>query len=302
MHALVSGWFSFPHMGTTAGDLIVKDLVCDWLDEAGVSYDVAVDTSFKHDGAVNWEEVEVSKYTDLIFVCGPFGNGGLARDLMDRFSHARLTGVNLSLLDSLENWNPFMLLYERDSSRASSPDISFYAPPSKVPVVGVILVHKQKEYGDRALHEIANAAIERLTQRWEMSVVHIDTALENNKGGLRTPGEVEALIAKMDVVITTRLHGTVLSLKNGIPVIAIDPISGGAKITRQVSTFGWPLMFGVDKLDDGVLDEAFNFCLTGEAKQKASECAQKAIAKIETVKKDFIEQFATLQKTALSLR
>jgi hypothetical protein len=62
------------------------------------------------------------------------------------------------------------------------------------------------------------------------------------------------------------------------------------------------LMFGVDKLDDGVLDEAFNFCLSQEAKQKAGECAQKAIAKIELIKKDFIAQFDTLRQTAFSLR
>jgi hypothetical protein len=302
MHALVTGWFSFPGMGTTAGDLVVKDLVCDWLNQAGVSYDVAVHESFPHTAAVNWQEVEAGKYTDLIFVCGPFGNGGLARDLMDRFSHARLTGVNLSMLDSLENWNPFTLLYERDSSRTSSPDVSFYAPPSRVPVVGVILVHKQKEYGDRALHEKANAAIDRLTKRWEMSIVAIDTALENNKGGLRTAGEIEALISKMDVVLTTRLHGTVLSLKNGIPAIAIDPISGGAKITKQVGTFGWPLMFSVDKLNDEVLDEAFSYCLTEEARQKARTCANDAIAKIEVVKKDFIRQFGAMQQAALSIK
>ena len=46
----------------------------------------------------------------------------------------------------------------------------------------------------------------------------------------------------MDVVITTRLHGTVLALKNGVPVIPIDPIADGAKITLQVKSLNWPLL------------------------------------------------------------
>ena len=49
---------------------------------------------------------------------------------------------------------------------------------------------------------------------------------------LRTAEEVESLIARMDVVLTTRLHGLVLALKHGVPVVAIDPIAGGAKLRR----------------------------------------------------------------------
>jgi len=73
----------------------------------------------------------------------------------------------------------------------------------------------------------ANAAIEQLLKKVEATMVSIDTSLLDNSGGLRTSGEVESLIAKMDLVITTRLHGTVLAIKNGIPVIPIDPIAGG---------------------------------------------------------------------------
>jgi hypothetical protein len=57
----------------------------------------------------------------------------------------------------------------------------------------------------------------------EVAAVPIDSRLDVNKAGLRTPAEVESSIARMDVVLTTRLHGTALSLKNGVPVVAIDP-------------------------------------------------------------------------------
>ena len=41
MRTLVVGWFSFETMGTTAGDLLARDLVCRWLSGAGVTFDVA---------------------------------------------------------------------------------------------------------------------------------------------------------------------------------------------------------------------------------------------------------------------
>jgi polysaccharide pyruvyl transferase WcaK-like protein len=205
-----------------------------------------------------------------------------------------LIGVNLSLLQSLDAWNPFSLLIERDSSRKNNPDITLYAPPPAIPVAGVILSHKQKEYGKKALHETANAAIEQLLKKVEVARVPIDTALLDNSGGLRTSGEVESLIAKMDLVITTRLHGTALAIKNGIPVIAIDPISGGAKITSQVKALNWPILFNAESLDENNLLEAFHYCLTWDARIKARQCAAAAVKKIETLKESLLSQLLSL--------
>lgn len=39
---LVAGWYSFEGYGGTAGDVMVKDVVCNWLAEAGVRFDIAV--------------------------------------------------------------------------------------------------------------------------------------------------------------------------------------------------------------------------------------------------------------------
>jgi len=43
---LLSGWFSFEHMGATAGDPMVRDMACDWLERAGHSYDVTLPPPF----------------------------------------------------------------------------------------------------------------------------------------------------------------------------------------------------------------------------------------------------------------
>jgi polysaccharide pyruvyl transferase WcaK-like protein len=69
----------------------------------------------------------------------------------------------------------------------------------------------------------------------------------------------------MDLVITTRLHGLVLALKNGVPAIAIDPIPRGFKIEGQAHTVGWPVVLPVDGLTNERLEEAFDCCLTADA-------------------------------------
>ncbi len=290
MKVLVSGWFSFEQMGATGGDIIARDQVCNWLSEAGILYDIALAPPFS--GGVDWKEVDPGTYSDVVFVCGPFGNGWPVTAFLERFAHCRLSGINLSMLQPTDEWNPFELLLERDSTRTVRPDITFLGPKPHVPVVGLILAHKQLEYGKDSLHDQANRAIKELLASREASVVPIDTSLENNAGGLRTEAEIESLIAKMDLVVTTRLHGTVLSIKNGVPVIPVDPISGGAKISMQVKCIGWPVLFGSQNLDLAAMQEAFDYCLTEEARRRALESALMAREKVRETKKLFMQMFS----------
>jgi hypothetical protein len=287
MRALVAGWFSFEGMGATAGDLLARDLACAWLEQADYGYDVALAPPFA--GGVDWRTADSASYSPVVFVCGPMGNGPPVADFLERFAGRRLIGLNLSMLEPLSVWNPFDLLWERDSSAAARPDMTFLSPRRQVPVVGVVLVHPQAEYKDKARHQVANEAIQRLVASREMAAVRIDTRLDDNGTGLRTPGEVEALIARMDVVLTTRLHGMVLALKNGVPVVAVDPIAGGAKIRRQAETVGWPVVFTADALADKRMQGAYEYCLTEEARAKARECLDRASAAVRRVRDEFIE-------------
>jgi hypothetical protein len=286
MKVLVAGWFSFEQMGATAGDIIAKDIVCEWLNSAAVRHDVAFAHPFT--GGVNWKHVQPLDYAAVLFVCGPFGNGWPVTEFLSYFAGRKLVGVNLSMLQSLDEWNPFDVIFERDSSDVCRPDITFLAPPPQVPVAGVILVHKQKEYGKRALHDSVDSAIDSFVGARELAVVHIDTALENNSGGLRSPGEVESLIAKMDVVLTTRLHGTVLSLKNGVPVIPVDPIHGGAKISQQVRMLNWPILLPGESISEDKLSFAFEFCISPAGKQEAKACALRAKRVLDGLKEQFL--------------
>ncbi len=296
MKTLVAGWFSFEQMGATAGDLLARDLVCEWLARAGRMVDVALAPPFE--GGVDWRAVEPGIYSHVVFVCGPFGNGWPVTDFLQRFSSCQLVGVNLSMLESIEVWNPFDLLLERDSSAAARPDITFLSRAAHVPVVGVVLVHPQAEYKGRSQSQLVTEAIRRLVASRELSAVPIDTRLDSNHTDLRSPAEVESLIARVDVVLTTRLHGLVLALKHGIPALAIDPIAGGAKLRRQAETIGWPVIFTADQVTDEALQQALAYCLTEEARAKARECCERAMKMVEAVRDQFIAALARPGKLA----
>jgi len=292
MKMLIAGWFSFEQMGASAGDLLARDLVCDWLSEAGYDYDIAVAPPFQ--GGIAWDQADPGDYTAIIFICGPFGNGPPITDFLPHFAGLPLVGMNLTMLQDLDEWNPFDLLIERDSSEAARPDLVFLADQPRVPVVGLILVHPQAEYRERARHQQVNEALERLMKTRELAVVPIDTRLDENQLGLRTPREVESLIARMDVIITTRLHGMVMALKNGIPPLVVDPIAGGAKIVRQAKAIGWDTVLTTDNLKDEDLQRALDYCLSDEGRTYARAIQQGAVKKLSGLREDFLEELDKL--------
>ena len=281
MRVLVAGWFSFEQMGATAGDLMARDVTCEWIHRAGLEYDVAHAPPFR-DG-VDWRSIDPERYSHVVFVCGPFGNGPPVTEFLDRFAGRKLIGLDLSMLQHLDEWNPFDLLLERDSSARSHPDLAFLCRQEQVPVVGVVLIHHQPEYDSRDVHLRANAAIERLVARREMAAVPIDTRLDVNGTRLRTAAEIESLIARMDVVLTTRLHGMVLALKNGVPAVVVDPVAGGAKIQRQAETIGWPAILAGQTVTDEDLSRTFDFCLTQEGRDSARQCAVRAARLLDSL-------------------
>ena len=287
MKTLVAGWFSFEEGQATAGDVLAAELACDWLEVAGHRCDLAVVRPFR--GGVDWRGVDPAAYDEVVFVCGPFQDGPYEREFLGRFAGKKITGLDLTMATPLDAWNPFDHLFERDSSATVRPAITFLSKRPTAPVVGVCLV---EDYPG-AMVGVANEAIGRLLGSVEAAVVPIDTRLDCNTAGLRSPAEIEALLARMDLVVTTRMHGTVLALKHGVPVVAIDPEAGGAKLLRQARVIGWPVVFIADALDDAALRAAFDYCLTDSAKADAIRSGQRATGLLLTLRDQFL---ATLKK------
>ncbi|HKG17453.1 MAG TPA: hypothetical protein VKA96_07185, partial [Solirubrobacteraceae bacterium] len=202
---LLAGSFSIDNPDrpvTTAGDLLACEVAGEWLDRAGIAHDVAFAPPFH--GGVDWRAVEPSDYSHVVWVCGPVGQGRKQTAFRDRFRDSTLVGLDVTMLDDLDPWNPFDVLVERDSRRQVRPDISLLAPERHPPVVGLCMIHHQRHYAG-ARHDAVEAAFERLIESRPMSVVRIDTVIDSASPGRRTPAEVGALLARMDVVLTNRL-------------------------------------------------------------------------------------------------
>ena len=289
MKVLVTGWFSFERGEATAGDLLARDVACGWLEEAGRPYDVALSPAF-NSGVDLWS-VDPADYSDVVFVCGP-AKGEQLDGLLRRFSGCRLVGLDVSITDEAGPGPGFDLLIERDSPAATRPDISFVARTEPLPVLGLVLGHPQPEYGGRSMLEAAHDAIRRVLLSRPFCVVPFDTRVgprpEEFPGAFRSPDEVETLVSRVDLVVTTRMHGMVHALKAGVPVVAVDPISGGAKIRRQAEVVGWPAALTADDLSEGALHDALDYCLTPEAKTTARACATKAAELLRPVRDEFV--------------
>ena len=72
--------------------------------------------------------------------------------------------------------------------------------------------------------------------------------------GRRDPGQLLSALERLDAVVTDRLHGLVLSLRVGVPPIAVDPVAGGAKVTAQARACDWPALLSAERLDGASLD------------------------------------------------
>jgi hypothetical protein len=283
---LVIGWFSFELMGASAGDFIAKDLACKWLDQINITPDVAM----AHPagvGEIATVEVVPEDYHTVVFVCGPIGDGPPLNEFLDRFPHARKFALNVSLLQSRAEWNPFVAVIERDSSERVNPDMTFGASNLTVPTIGQILVGPQKEYLTQR-HDLAEETFMQIVKFRDIAVVPIDTRLDVNLYGLSSPAQIESAIAKMDAVLTTRLHGAALALRRHVPPVVIDAIPGGAKLYRQMQRIGWPLAFHTGDLDAQEVAAALDYALTPEARRQASECARAARQEVEKVHEEFI--------------
>ena len=280
--ALIAGWFSWPDCNATAGDVMACDVISQWLTNAGLEHDIA--RAAPIEPTLDWKALDPKQYTHLVFVCGPFNDNAYARDILEAFSHCKKIGVNLSMIARLEDYNPFDLLYERDSDRMNRPDLVFAAGLDDAPVAGLLLVHPQKEYGDLGKHKQAHDLIKHVLAVRGVACVPIDTCLEYNAAGLNGPVQINAVMSRMDLVVTTRMHGLVMALRNGIPAVAVDAISGGAKVLAQAQSVEWPVVTTVDNLTEQWLTDAIGLCLSPAIEQAVENARALAAMKLQAIR------------------
>ncbi|WP_344632241.1 polysaccharide pyruvyl transferase family protein [Streptomyces glaucosporus] len=260
---LLTGWFTFLHGEVTAGDELALRRVQEVLDRAGVPHDTAWSPGFRPD-ALSLEEADPERYGHLVFVCGPLHGPQIAA-LHERYAHCVRTAVGVSVIDPDDPAvRGFHRVLPRDAPGVrAAPDLAAAAPPlPATPVAGVVLTRGQGEYGARRRHEEAAERITGWLAGLDCARVELDTRLARDDWRLcRTPAQFQSLLARLDVVVTDRLHGLVLALRAGVPALAVDPVAGGAKVTAQARAYRWPAMVPAERLAPRELDRWWRWCL-----------------------------------------
>lgn len=286
--ALIAGYFSFEEGYATFGDTEAMKVACRWLDDAGVKYDIACHHTNGQVGLPVWA-LDSSNYDIFIFVCGPWKLNNL--DILDRFSHCLKIGLNLSLED-VES-DRFDLLYPRDLPSECNPDLVFSSSPKIKPTIGVCLVHAQEEYGDKQRHQNIALAVREYIENHDIAYVNLDTLYKDNDYGIENTVCFENLVSRLDVVISSRLHGMVFSLKNGVPVVAIDAIDGGAKLTKQASSVEWPIILNGNSVDQAKINQAVEQCMNDSISVAVEHSQKLALKKIDKIRHKFISDLNT---------
>src|SRR3954451_18807665 len=288
MRVLVTGWFSFDEVIATIGDELGADVVIGWLRELGIDHDVAWAPYLGR--GPHWRDLDPAGYTHLVFVSGPLMDMPLLRELTAAFGHAQRLAVNVSIVP--DDARPlFHQVWERDAPGLSRPDLAIGTTTPDVPVVGVAFAPAQEEYGERSQAGRGRATIEgwlggRGVPWFELDMDLFDEPYE------RFPAQVEALVRRADVVVSMRLHGLVLGLAHGVPVIACDAIVGGAEVSAQAAALGWPVLLRAGEIAPATLDAALEHALSGTLTDELAAARARGAAGNAAAREWMVQQLA----------
>jgi hypothetical protein len=278
MRVLIAGWPSFVDGEATAGDVLSMIAVENRLATAGMPSEMVFSPVLRP-GALSLADVDPRRYTHLVFVCGPV-HGPQVAQLHRTFAHCRRIAVGVSVIDPDDPAvTGFDTVLARDRAGAPPrPDLSADVGVHPVPVVGVILAPGQHEYGSHRGHDEVTTRITQWINGYDCAAVPCDTRLDSRDWRhCSTPDQFISLLRTFDVVVTTRLHGLVLALRNGIPALAVDPVFGGAKVLAQAKQLEWPAALSISDLraGDDTLRRWWDWCLSTPGRAAARRLASR---------------------------
>ena len=256
-------WYGSIDGHGTIGDLLSVQSVTAKLATHGFSFVHASATSDEGVTGPNvpLNVVDPDSVSTLIFICGPIiKNHPTFEQIFDRFSPAFKVGVGVSLFryEQPNFADPFDFSISRENQLICYEDVAMLAPSvgarrsersSKRPLkIGVSLRGAQGEYGEkRCLHErteeLVLTAISEASRCRPTEVVSLENHLVRAN---KRPAEIEVDYSSCDLIITSRFHGGVLAVRNGVPFIAIDQITGGAKVSKLLGGLGWAHVYRVN--------------------------------------------------------
>ena len=193
---------------------------------------------------VDVDSIDPNSYDAIVYVCGPITRSH--RNFFERFGSTKKIAAGVSITAQVDPHTFIDAIYIRDSESIATfdlglGDIGYPHFTADVKVrderIALCLVGDQVEYGDDDGYERAAALIEQATEGRE--TVAVQTLLDPARA---LPASVELDLQCASSIITTRMHGALLAIYHGVPVLSIDQIKGGAKVTRVVSQLDWPVL------------------------------------------------------------
>lgn len=256
-------WWGSGPRGATVGDaLAVRNLSAE-LSRRDHVHSIVSHPDFATTGHVVTDDLARLRpgIDTVVFACGPLVGTGRLTFLLDRFPKARRYAVGVSVLPGQEAFTRrFSGFVARDGMVPAYFDLAVAAveppapPPAGRPVrVGLCFRGHQREHGVAACRtERAEALLRGLVGRFALEPETFTTVL----GRDRTVEAVLERLRSVDIVFTTRLHGGLLALAAGKPVIVVDQITGGAKVLPVMERTGWPHVWAVDAVHDAAPEQA----------------------------------------------
>ena len=192
----------------------------------------------------------------------------------------------------------FDAVLARDHDGEAKPDISLVVQPPRLPVVGVINTHAQPAYGEDCAETAAAVVVEAL-RGYPAAVIDLDTRVDPRLSPLerdpRSCAELESLLTRLDALVTSRLHGLVLGLRNGVPTVAIDVIPAGGKVAAQADVLSWPHLIRVEDLTVDAVRAMLDRCLKPAARDHAAAAVAAAAEPLADLRRRFQRTVAAYQ-------
>jgi hypothetical protein len=289
--------------GTTIGDLYALENVSNALTQRDVAHVVLSRFPVRVHAPVVGDPSLLSQVVDqIVHVCGPLVDHPKMRFILSR--GRRRTAVGVSVLEHAETINRmFQTIVARDGLAPETFDLalaryketSMPAPKARAATVeaAICLRGGQGEYaGRRVLHERAEQLfLDSLKSRGAtVRTVHTQLRSGNPESGIL------ASFAEADVIVTTRMHGALFALASGTPVVALDQIAGGAKVSSVLTRTGWPLVFNADSVSPSDIDRALDAALSPEILPVVERCRADAIRRSVAALEASVEAIVRVDK------
>lgn len=258
-------WGCYLNPENTVGDYLAVQAMASELAGQGLDFHILYETeearaAYTIAGFAEREvvlaDVDPEQYEIIAWICGPvFPHAPGFRKRLEKFKRASFVAVGVSIPAGAQSdaRKVFTRILARDGMPTQHGDLALAAPmPKADPVpksgpyrIASCLRHHQSFEVSRCGDDIVDAVLGHMKGSVEADWVEIDTRFSPDQTSAEA---IESQFADVDLVITTRLHGCLLSLRHRTPFIAIDQIFGGYKIATMMSGLSWPYTIRIEDL------------------------------------------------------